>query len=241
LAVLPHEGTHSILYGPFPVPVGSGYATGYLARPDEAGRFPAVLLIPGLEGIGGHEKDVARRLARHGFVCLVVATHHGEADYHRTGDRPAMFLLDEAHAFLQTEDNSFVVPGRSGVLGIDVGGRLALMAAAHRNWVGAAVVVSTPLTGDEERETQVASLLPTLGVPVLGLYGSADLLIAADTVDEAQRRNAAGQWLLYEGAGHGFFDDNAPDFDPAAAADAFARTVAFLQACLPPAQPEDLG
>ena len=32
VAVLPHEGTYSIMYGPFGVPVGAGYRPGYLAR-----------------------------------------------------------------------------------------------------------------------------------------------------------------------------------------------------------------
>ena len=48
VAVLPHEGTFSILYGTFPVPIGSGYRPGYLARPDEAGRFPVVFVLPGV-------------------------------------------------------------------------------------------------------------------------------------------------------------------------------------------------
>ncbi len=131
--------------------------------------------------------------------------------------------------------------GNVGILGTDVGGRFALMKAATTDWVRSVVVFSTPLTGDEEREFQVADYLDHLRMPVLGLYGADDELIDPESVDEAQRRNDHGQWLLYEGAGHGFLDIKAPDFDQAGADDAFARIVAFCQATLEPAVVEDLG
>ncbi len=66
MAVLPHEGTYAVMYGPLSVSVGAGYRRGYLARPDQAGRFPTVILSPDLDGLGAHEKHVARRLARRG-------------------------------------------------------------------------------------------------------------------------------------------------------------------------------
>ena len=75
----------------------------------------------------------------------------------------------------------------------------------------------------------------------MGLYGAADDLIDASSVDEAQRRNSHGQWLLYDGAGHGFLDVTADGFDPSASDDAFARILAFLQATLGQPEVENLG
>ena len=103
------------------------------------------------------------------------------------------------------------------------------------------MVVSTPLTGDENREFQVADMLNHLAVPVLGLYGSADPLIAAETVDAAQDRNQSGQWLLYDGAGHDFFDDGSPDYDALRPRDADSRITQFFQATLPKPETIDLG
>jgi carboxymethylenebutenolidase len=97
------------------------------------------------------------------------------------------------------------------------------------------------LTGDEDREHEVADYLDHLPVPVLALYGQDDDLIAVETVDEAQRRNDHGQWLLYEGAGHGFLDIAGDGYEPAAAEDAWARILAFFRATLPPPEIEDLG
>jgi dienelactone hydrolase len=97
------------------------------------------------------------------------------------------------------------------------------------------------LTGDDERHFQVAKYLDHLPVPVLGLYGRDDELIDNSTVDEAQRRNEHGQWLLYQDAGHDFLDVEAEGFDSDSAADATARILAFFHATLPSAQEEDLG
>lgn len=60
-------------------------------------------------------------------------------------------------------------------------------------------------------------------------------------MDEAQRRNANGTWLLYEGVGHGFLDLNADGYDQAAADDAMNRVVEFFTTNLPAAAPVVVG
>ena len=249
MAVLPHEGTYPVMYGNLPVSVGAGYRRGYLSRPDQAGRFPTVILTPDLDGLGAHEKHVARRLARRGVAVLVVdlyekapATRDEALEaYHALTDRAAMRTIDEAYDYLRSDDIPWAQTERIGLLGLDVGGRFSLIDAAHRRWVGAAAVVSTPLTGDEEREFQTADVLSHLPVPILGLYGAEDELIDRETVDEAQNRNVTGQWLLYEGAGHAFLDEVGSDFHHASAEDALIRLADFFTTHLPAAEEIDLG
>lgn len=249
VAVLSHEGTFPVMYGGFPVPVGSGYRNGYIARPDKAGRFPTVLVVPGLLGLSAHEKAVARALARRGIATIVVGCYpaqpagddHALRLYNQLDDGEAVRVLDETVQFLASPDVDWSIAGRHGVLGVDVGGRFALLAGATRPWVSGVALMSTPLTGDEGRRHQVADVLEHLATPVLALYGAADPLIAPETVDEAQRRNQAGSWLLYENAGHGFADEGSPDYDRAAAADAIARLIQFFTATLPAPEVPDLG
>jgi carboxymethylenebutenolidase len=249
VAVLPHEGTYSIMYGPLPVSVGAGYRRGYLARPDQAGRFPTVVLAPDLDGLGAHEKHVTRRLARHGLAVLAVDFYpeapgdraDALAAYHALSDGEALRTIDETYDYLRSDDIDWAQTERIGLLGLDVGGRFALMSAAHRRWVGAAAVVSTPLTGDEDRRFQVADILRHIAVPVLGLYGHEDDLIDADSVDEAQDRNVTGQWLLYEGAGHAFLDEVGDDYDESSAEDAVARLTEFFTVNLPARAEVTLG
>jgi carboxymethylenebutenolidase len=238
MAALPHEGEYSVMYRTFPIPVGSSYRRGYLTRPDKAGRFPVVVLIPDVDGLNAHEKNLARRLARRGIAVASVhpfesATGSSLRAYAELDDREVVRILDETHEFLASDDIDWAHADRVGVLGLDIGGRFALIQAAHRPWVAAAAAVYTPLTGDEDRRFPVADMLEHLAPPVLGLYGAADELIAGESVDEAQRRNAGGSWLLYENAGHGFMNESHPGYDVAAAEDAVARLVAFFQTHLP--------
>lgn len=249
VAVLPHEGTFAIMYGALPIPVGSGYRPGYLSRPDEAGRFPVVVVIPGLGGLTSFVKDLCRRLARRGVAALspnlyepgLSGSDDPLASYVARSDREILADIDETFEFLQSDDVFWAIPERIGLLGLDVGGRFALILGAKRQWVASAAVISTPLTGDEERDYRVADLLDHLPLPVLGLYGAADELISVETVDEAQNRNPGGQWLLYDGARHDFINDDSDQYEPGAAADAQARLAQFFQSTLPPAQVEDLG
>lgn len=246
MAVLDHEGTYPIMYGTHPVPVGAGYRSGYLSRPDKAGRFPVVVVVPDINGLTSHEKDLCRILARHGIAALALEMYRNRfgdplEDYHALSDRQAATDLDEVHEFLVSEDVDWAHADAVGLLGLDVGGRFALAAGASRPWVRSVAVCYTPLTGDEERERPVAEVLDHLSVPVLGLYGAGDELIDSATVDEAQRRNDSGQWLLYDGAGHGFLDIDADTYHVDAAADAEQRLIQFFLQTLPQGEPVDLG
>lgn len=250
MATLPYEGTYSVINGHVTVPVGSGYRRGYLARPDHAGRWPVVVVAPDLDGLGSHEKYVARRLARKGLAVLAVELYPespgrdpeaGLLAYNQLTDKAGLRVLDEAHEFLSNDDIEWAHADRIGMLGLDVGGRFALMTAAHRSWVGASAVAYTPLTGDEERDFPVAEMLNHLATPVLGLYGNEDELIDPESVDEAQARNTGGQWLLYEGVGHGFLDEVGENFDAASFEDAIVRLSDFFMARLPKAEEIDLG
>ena len=213
MATLPHEGTYSVMYGNLTVSVGSGYRRGYLARPDQAGRWPVVILAHDLDGLGAHEKYIARRLARRGVAVLAVELYDERPDgedaglraYNDLTDGQALRVLDETHEYLSSDDIGWAHTNRIGMIGLDVGGRFALITAAHRSWVGASALAYTPLT------------------------------------DEAQARNPGGQWLLYAGARHGFLDEVGANFDAAAFEDAIVRLSDFFIRHLPAAEIIDLG
>ncbi len=247
LAVLPHEGTYSVMYGTYSTPAGSSYRSDYLARPDEVGRFPVVLVTSDAREVSSHVKGVARFLARRGIAALALNLGPGSANGADRGmgssdsDTDVLAQLDETRRFLTDDDLDWALTGRLGVLGIESGGRLALMAASLRNWVGPVAVLYGPLTGDEHRRYPTARQLERLGQEVLGIYASGDELINPAEVDAAQDRNPSGQWLLYEGVGHGFVDENHPNYNEAAAMDALERLAGFFAAGLPAPQTQNLG
>ncbi len=222
MSVLAHEGTYPILYGAYAVPVGSGHVSGYLARPDQAGRFATVLVLPDA-GLTSHHKDLSRRLARHGLATLVI-----ELPATLTG---AVMAVADAGAFAMAND--WAIDHHVGVVGIGSGGLPGVVFAADQPDVRAVVLVSTSLVDDPPP----ASSLPRLAVPVLGLYGATEP--AESRPDHDLIRDA--EFVVYEGVGAGFMDDGAEGYDVAAATDAYRRVMAFFGRNLPPPTIERLG
>lgn len=241
MAVMAHEGSFPILYEPYGIPVGSGFHTGYLARPDKTGEFPCVLVVPGIRGLTSFERDACRRLARLGYVAIALDPYpdggpgarasldEAVAAYNALTDRSVLRDLVEALEFLSSPDLSFALGDRVGVIGFDTGGRFGLL-LAERPEVSGVVACYAPL-GDDDRAMHVGERLARLTVPVLGLYGAEDQLIPVASVDEAA--GLSGQWILYEGAGHEFMDPDSDDFDPAAESDAWTRIGSFFASVLP--------
>lgn len=245
MAVLDHEGSIEILYRDYPMPAGSSFSTGYMARPDRIGEYPIVVLLPGLRGITPAVKAMARSFARHGYSTLVPDLTRDEhpgarADfddlvvaYDKVDDRRAMVDIEDAVRWAIDDTAEWAVDGRYAVVGLDVGGRIAMVHAAHHQTdVASLCVAYAPLAGDEGRELQVSDALEMLPMPVLGLYGADDELVPADGVDEAQRLNTHGRWIRYEGVGHDFLDDDVATYHSGAASDAMARILALLEATL---------
>ena len=246
MAVLQHEGTIEILYRDFAMPTGARFTTGYLARPDRIGAYPLVVLLPPLRGITPFIKDLARRLARNRYAVLVpdltrgahpgpdapfedlVAAYRGVAGAaypggHRRRDRLRLQRLGGMGAGRGRSASS-------GSMSADAS-RSPTRRTASARWAPSALRMPR-WQGDEDRDLQVADALEMLPMAVLGLYGAEDELVPAAGVDEAQRRNPHGKWILYEGIGHDFLDDDSGSYHSGAAGDTLARLLALLAATL---------
>jgi len=82
-----------------------------------------------------------------------------------------------------------------------------------------------------ELETDRERLAP-LDVPILGIFGSEDSVVPADTVREFGRilteLEKPHEIHVYEGAGHAFANPSGENYDSDTAARAWAETTAFL-------------
>lgn len=194
------------------------------------GKHPAILLLPGANGTGpgdgpGHYAPLADALRRRGFTVGVC--HY----FDRTGivsadatsqvrDLPAWYECVAA-ALGVLEKHPRVQSGRVAVLGVSLGGTLAITLAAFEPRVGALVDWFggfQPAT-----EAQVRRLPPTLI-----LHGERDRVVP---VGQARRLAATAARLglrhelkIYPDSGHGF--------SQADQADALERAAAFLRAAL---------
>ncbi len=244
MAALPHEGSHDILFHSYAIPVGSASRPGYVARPDQIGRHRVVLILPGIFGLGPFEKDLARQLARRGFVGITfdpypeplpmdASLDDAVAAYNGLTDQRAMTDIDRAIDFAANGATHFSAGEPVGLVGVDTGGRFGLLYVADRYRVASLAVIGGPLAGDEQRASTVGEALPRIQVPVLGLYGSEDERIPAHGVDVAAELNLSGQWLLYEAAGHDFLNPDSATFHAGAASDAMSRISAFFERTVP--------
>ncbi|HEX8463999.1 MAG TPA: dienelactone hydrolase family protein [Abditibacterium sp.] len=220
-------------------PSGELQTKGYLATPQGAGPFPAVVVIHENRGLNEHTRDVARRFAGQGFVALAIdlLSRRGGTSSMATPDeaRTAIGTISAADALADLEASLVyldtlpaVQKGKLASVGFCWGGARSWALATQSEKLKAAVVFygSAPAT---EQLVQVK-------VPILGLYGETDTRITSLVPEVDQAMKAAGksfEFKIYEGAGHAFFNDTSPDrFNAVAAADAWTRTLAFLRAKL---------
>ena len=114
-----------------------------------------------------------------------------------------------------------------GTVGFCMGGVLSLYAASKNEQVGACVVFYGI-------HPKVSSPLENLRAPVLGHYAERDQFVPPAAVRELEAklraRGKSAEMHIYPGTDHAFFNDTRPEvYDPAAAEDAWRRTVEFLR------------
>ena len=222
-------------------PANETTAGGYLAVQD-GGRGPGVVVLQEWWGLVPQIKGVCDRLASEGFVVLAPDLYHGEMAEHTEMDRagelmtslpPDRAARDMSAAIDHLLSLDATTGNTVGVIGFCMGGMLTLLIAAQE--------------GD-----RVAAAVPFYGAPLgdgapdwSGLTAAVEGHLAEnDDFFPPEAVNALGAELrevgrdvvfhVYEGTGHGFANEENPlgTWDEAAAATAWARTLAFLGAHL---------
>jgi carboxymethylenebutenolidase len=118
------------------------------------------------------------------------------------------------------------VDGRIAVLGFCFGGTYSFALAAADKRVRASV----PFYGHPPEEAQLAEI----SCPVLAFYGDQDTRLMETLPEVTTALKNAGVNLevkVYDGAQHAFFNDSnaSTSYDPAAAADSWTRSLAFIE------------
>lgn len=214
-------------------PSGAQTTPGYLARPDDGGKHPGIVVIQEWWGLVPHIKDVAERFAREGFIALAPDLYHGQAATEPDEARKLAMGLDQERAVAEIaaaaqylKAMGIVQPKRMGVVGWCMGGGLALSTAAHDGDIGAAVAFyGRPLDANDTAR---------LHAPILGLYGAEDGGIPVEAVrsfeQELKAHQVPHEIHIYPGAGHAFFNETRPHiYQPEAAKDAWQKTLAWFR------------
>ncbi len=210
-----------------------GKIGGYLARPKDKGKRPAVLVIHENRGLNPHIEDVARRLAAEGFLALapdLLSVNGGTPDdedkareLHNKTDREAMIAAAVAGAaFLATHPES---TGKVGTVGFCFGGGVVNRLATDSPDIAAAI----PYYGAQPPAEKVAAIK----APLLLQYAENDENIdkGIPAFEAALKANNKRYTIyIYPGTQHAFNNDTgAARYNKAAADLAWSRTLAFLK------------
>ena len=205
----------------------------FAAFPAGSGPAPGIIVVHEWWGLNAQIREIARRLARQGYIAIVPDLYHGKvaADAERAhvlarglDESDALAQIEAASAWLAAEPRSG--RRRRGVMGFCMGGRLALQAALRDESLGGVVMF---YGAPESRPDRLAPLR----APLLGHFGAEDQGIDVDRVETFERLlRAAGknaEVYVYPGAGHAFMNEEQPGYRPEAARLAWVRTLDFLQ------------
>lgn len=214
------------------------------ARPEGLARG-AVLVVQEAFGVNDHIRDVATRFAIAGYHAVAPSFFHrsggGTAPYGDFSKVIPLFsgltddgILMDADATLAHLGTAGWRPHSIAVVGFCFGGRAAFLVAARRE-LGAAVGFYGGGIVREGKSGFPALLneAERVRTPFLGLFGDRDRSITVHDVDVLRDAlldaPVETEVRLYEAAGHGFFCDQRPEFAPAAAEDAWDRTLAWIE------------
>lgn len=217
----------------YPSPQGHGEVRGYLVRPVRtSGPAPGVVVVHENRGLNPYVEDVARRLAKAGFVALAPDGLSSLGGYPGNDDEGRVLqqkvdpqkLMNDFFAAIDHLRAGDRTSGKVGITGFCYGGGVCHAAAVAHPELGAAV----PFYGRQARPEDV----PRIRAPMLLHFAETDPGVNATWPAFEVALKAAGKTYeahVYPGTGHGFHNDSTPRYDEPAARLAWDRTIAWFR------------
>jgi len=226
----------------------------FFAAPEGKSNLPVILVIQEIFGVHEYIADTCRRFAKAGYLAIapeLYARQGNPAKYtemaklmtevvSKVPDAQVMKDLDGAVAWAGAHGGNLK---KVGITGFCWGGRITWLYAEQSQhikaavaWYGRLVGVASALTPKHPLE-----LAAELKAPVLGLYGGEDRGIPLPTINQMKEALAmagakgnaaakASEFVVYRDAPHAFHADYRPSYRKEAAADGFARALAWFKA-----------
>ena len=219
---------------------------GYLARPLGGGPYPSVVINHHMPGWDEATKEIARKLAHHGYVAIMPNLHfrvgpgtpaEQSARVRESGGNPDAQYLGDAQGAITYLDRLPYTSGKIGMIGFCSGGRQAFLAACKIPRLSASVdcwggrVIARPEELSERHPVSPIDFTPEMQVPLLGIFGNDDQSPTPEQVNQTeailQRHGKVYEFHRYDGAGHGFFATDRPNYRPEQATDAWKKVFAW--------------
>jgi carboxymethylenebutenolidase len=220
-------------YEIFDSPLGYGKGRGYLVTPtDKTGLLPVVLVVHENRGLNPYVEDVARRLAKAGFIAFAPDALFSLGGYPGNDDegRAIQATLDRAKIehdfvaagkFLKGHPNS---NGKLGAVGFCFGGYIVnYLAAVDAELIQAGVPFYGTPAAKELRKNIKAPLMVQLAELDERVNQS-----WPEYEQDLKTFDVPYQMHMYKNANHGFHNDSTSRYDEANAELAWQRTLAFF-------------
>jgi carboxymethylenebutenolidase len=222
-------------------------ASGYLAYPSTATntaatgskKLPAVIMIHENRGLNDNIKNMTNILAKQaGYVVFAVDLFKGQSTQDpnqamqlvkttRANPQEAISNLEAAVNYVSSLP--FVDSSKVASIGWCFGGGQSLQLALHseRHPLAATILYyGTPLITDKQE-------LSKIKWPVLGIFGDQDKSIPVEQIQQFKAALDADGIInevhIYKGLGHAFANPSGPNYAPKETADAWQKTLVFLQ------------
>jgi carboxymethylenebutenolidase len=211
----------------------------YLAIPDGNDVHPAIIVLQEAFGVNAHIRDISERLCRQRYVVIAPDLFHrterrvelGYDDF--TKVRPYIqqtsregFTADLQCCYDYLEGRPFVVKNKIGSIGFCMGGRVSFIANLT---LPLAAAVSYYGSGIDQLSAEAQSL----HAPHLFFWGGIDKHISHASIDKAMGDLKAAHKdytnVVISYADHGFNCDARASYNPKAAQQAWAHTLAFFE------------
>lgn len=213
-------------------PDGNGEVRAYLVRPNGVEKAPGVVVVHENRGLNPYIQDVARRLAKAGFVGLAPDGLTSMGGYPGNDEEgkalqeqvdPVKLMNDflTAVEFLMEHE---ATTGKVGITGFCYGGGVSNAAAVAIPELGAAV----PFYGRQAEAKDVARIQ----APILLHYAALDERVNEGWPAYEEALKAEGkvyEAYIYPNTNHGFHNDSTPRYDEAAAELAWERTLDWFR------------
>ena len=222
--------------------VADGTRTGaYVARPEQGGPHPGLLVLQEAFGVNHHIRDVSERFAAEGYVAIAPQLFHRTAPAGFEGsytDFPAVMPhfqavttetaeADVRSAYKWLRSNAHVKADEISSVGFCMGGRASFIANSSVRLRAAVSFYGGGIApGLLDRAAK-------LEAPSLFIWGGLDKHITPEH-RRAATEALSGQKKIYVNAefsraDHGFFCDERASYEPHSARQAWALTLEFLR------------
>lgn len=214
-------------------PNGHGQVRGYLVKPAKAaGKLPSIVVVHENRGLNPYIEDVARRVAKAGFIALAPDGLSSVGGYPGNDVRGRELqaqvdpqkLMNDFFAAIEYLRSSALGTGKVGITGFCYGGGVSNAAAVAYPELDAAV----PFYGRQARPEDVTKI----NAPLLLHFAEKDDNVNATWPAYEAALKGAGKTYeayVYPGTNHGFHNDSTPRYDEAAATLAWDRTLAWFR------------